>query len=94
MFLLMGDIEAITYWVSHQLCSDYDTHLTPRFFSDTVQGMEVSGQHFNEEILARIQRQVASGPEISWRVLSRPVCEWLDWRSANHSKWQVLLFMI
>ena len=45
--------------------------------------MWLCGQYFNGEIIDRIQATVESEPEISRRALSREVCEWLGWRSAN-----------
>jgi len=45
--------------------------------------MWLCGQHFNLEIIDRIQAKIESEPEISRRALSRQVCEWLGWRSAN-----------
>jgi hypothetical protein len=46
-------------------------------------GMWLCGQYFNAEIVDRIQATIESEPEISRRALSRQVCEWLGWRSAN-----------
>ena len=45
--------------------------------------MWICGQYFNTEIIYRIQETIESEPEISRRALSRYVCEWLEWRSAN-----------
>jgi hypothetical protein len=45
--------------------------------------MDVCGQHFSQSILARIQETVRTEPSISQLDLSRRVCEWLNWRSAN-----------
>ena len=45
--------------------------------------MWLCGQYFNGAIIDRIQATVESKPEISRRALSRQVCEWLGWRSAN-----------
>lgn len=45
--------------------------------------MWLCGQHFNAEIIDRIQAKISSEPEISRRALSRQVCDWLGWRSAN-----------
>lgn len=41
------------------------------------------GQTFFPEILGRIQRLVDDVPDISRRLLSKSVCEWLDWRHPN-----------
>ena len=45
--------------------------------------MWLCGQYFNEEIIDRIQATLESESAISRRALSRRVCEWLGWRSAN-----------
>jgi hypothetical protein len=45
--------------------------------------MNIGGQHFSASILERIQQTVDHDPSISRRVLSRQICEWLDWRSPN-----------
>jgi hypothetical protein len=45
--------------------------------------MRICGREFSTSLLERIQDVIASVPEISRRALSRKVCEWLDWRSAN-----------
>jgi hypothetical protein len=45
--------------------------------------MRVYGQEFSTDIINRINRMVINEPDISRRVLSRRVCEWLDWRSSN-----------
>jgi len=45
--------------------------------------MWLCGQYFNVEIIDRIQARIESEPGISRRALSRQVCEWLGWRSAN-----------
>jgi hypothetical protein len=45
--------------------------------------MRICGREFSTSLLERIQDVLASVPEISRRALSRQVCEWLDWRSAN-----------
>ena len=45
--------------------------------------MWLCGQYFHAEIIDRIQTAIESEPEISRRALSRQVCEWLGWRSAN-----------
>jgi hypothetical protein len=46
-------------------------------------GMWICGQYFNTETIDRINKGIESEPRISRRALSRQVCEWLDWRSAN-----------
>lgn len=46
-------------------------------------GMWVCGQYFNTETIDRINKGIESEPRISRRALSRQICEWLDWRSAN-----------
>ena len=45
--------------------------------------MRICGREFSTSLLERIREVIASVPEISRRALSRKVCEWLDWRSAN-----------
>lgn len=45
--------------------------------------MYVSGQHFANSVLDRIQETVESEPSISQLELSRRVCQWLNWRSPN-----------
>ena len=45
--------------------------------------MEVCGRYFSSEVIGQIQAAVDADPAISRRALSRRVCEWLDWRSAN-----------
>jgi len=45
--------------------------------------MRICGREFSTSLLERIQDVIASAPELSRRALSRKVCEWLDWRSAN-----------
>jgi len=45
--------------------------------------MWASGQHFDEALIGRIQAAVDAEPGISRRALSRQVCEWMGWRSAN-----------
>ncbi len=45
--------------------------------------MRICGREFSTSLLERIQDVIASVPEISRRALSRQVCEWVDWRSAN-----------
>jgi Domain of unknown function (DUF4338)/Transposase DNA-binding/Transposase Tn5 dimerisation domain len=45
--------------------------------------MVVCGQSFPPALLERIAASVAQEPQLSRRALSRRVCEWIDWRSAN-----------
>lgn len=45
--------------------------------------MIISGQHFSQQTLDRIQQALAEEPSISQLELSRRVCQWLDWRSPN-----------
>jgi hypothetical protein len=45
--------------------------------------MVVCGQSFTPETLARIGATLEAEPHLSRRALSRRVCEWLNWRSAN-----------
>lgn len=45
--------------------------------------MEVCGQQFTPQILARIEATMADEPELSRRALSQRVCQWLDWRDAR-----------
>lgn len=45
--------------------------------------MWTHGQWFGSEVVDRIAGVVAAEPSISRRALSRRVCDWLDWRSAN-----------
>lgn len=45
--------------------------------------MRLCGQYFNVAIIDRIQARIESEAGISRRALSRQVCEWLGWRSAN-----------
>lgn len=45
--------------------------------------MRICGQVFSTGILNRINGVIAEEPCISRRVLSRRICEWLDWRSSN-----------
>lgn len=40
----------------------------------------MGGQWFGAEVVKRINETVNAEPKISRRVLSRQVCEWLDWR--------------
>lgn len=45
--------------------------------------MWLSGQWFGSELVERISATVESEPAISRSVLSRLVCEWLEWRAPN-----------
>lgn len=45
--------------------------------------MYICGQHFSQSILARVQETVQTEPSMSRLVLSRRVCEWLNWRSPS-----------
>lgn len=45
--------------------------------------MFIHGQEFSCGILGRIRRTVSRNPTLSRSALSRRVCEWLNWRSAN-----------
>jgi hypothetical protein len=45
--------------------------------------MVVCGQSFSPDILERIGAMLKQEPQLSRRALSRRVCEWLNWRSAN-----------
>jgi len=45
--------------------------------------MQVGGQQFSHAMIDQIQQTVYSEPSISRLALSRRVCEWLNWRSAN-----------
>jgi hypothetical protein len=45
--------------------------------------MRVGGQQFSQALLGRIHETVRAEPSISRLDLSRRVCEWLNWRSAN-----------
>lgn len=45
--------------------------------------MVVCGQSFSPEMLERIGDMSKQEPQMSRRALSRRVCEWLNWRSAN-----------
>lgn len=45
--------------------------------------MVVCGQSFAPALLERIAASAAQEPQLSRRALSRRVCEWLNWRSAN-----------
>ncbi len=45
--------------------------------------MRLSGQEFTTDTIERIKAAIAAEPGISRRALSRQVCGWLNWRSAN-----------
>jgi len=45
--------------------------------------MEICGQHFSTTLLEKIQETVFMEPSISRCQLSRRICQWLNWRSAN-----------
>ena len=45
--------------------------------------MWLSGQWFGSELVERISATINSEPAISRSVLSRRVCEWLEWRAPN-----------
>lgn len=45
--------------------------------------MQIAGQHFSDEILARIRTRVLSDARLTRTDLSREVCAWLDWRDAR-----------
>lgn len=45
--------------------------------------MEICGQRFSTTLLEKIQETVGMEPSISRCQLSRKICQWLDWRSAN-----------
>ena len=45
--------------------------------------MVVCGQHFDGEMISRIQAKVNDEPMLSRRQLSRQVCEWMNWRAPN-----------
>lgn len=45
--------------------------------------MRISGLEFSDELVGRIQQVVQSEPEVSRSALSRRICEWQGWRSAN-----------
>ncbi len=44
--------------------------------------MQISGQHFTDDILARIRLRVRDEPTLTRSGLSRDVCEWMGWRDA------------
>ncbi len=45
--------------------------------------MRLQGQTFNAAIIERIKTTLRENPETTRSGLSRTVCGWLDWRSAN-----------
>ncbi len=45
--------------------------------------MEICGQQFSIATITRLRQTVKREPGLSRTQLSRRVCEWLDWRSAN-----------
>ena len=45
--------------------------------------MWINGQYFTSEIIARIEKALEAEPLLSRRGLSRQVCKWLGWESAN-----------
>jgi hypothetical protein len=45
--------------------------------------MVVCGRSFSPELVGRIGTMLKEKPHLSRRALSRRVCEWLNWRSAN-----------
>lgn len=45
--------------------------------------MYIFGRHFSQSVLNRIQEAVVTEPSISRLELSRRICDWLNWRSAN-----------
>jgi len=45
--------------------------------------MRICGQEFNASVIQRISGTIEETPAISRRELSRRVCEWMNWRSAN-----------
>jgi len=45
--------------------------------------MVLCGQSFTEPTLERLRATIRQEPTLSRRALSRRVCEWLDWKSAN-----------
>src|SRR5450759_2941597 len=45
--------------------------------------MRVAGHDFSEEILARIRSRVKDDPVLTRTALSRKVCTWLGWQSAD-----------
>ena len=59
------------------------THLTPWVIDARIGSMWINGQHINEKLIEKISKAIESEPEISRRELSRRVCEWVGWRSAN-----------
>ncbi len=45
--------------------------------------MRICGQEFNASVIQRISETIEERPAMSRRELSRRVCEWMNWRSAN-----------
>lgn len=45
--------------------------------------MKIGGQEFSDELLAKLRQTVVSEPSLSRAVLSRRVCQWLNWRGPN-----------
>ena len=45
--------------------------------------MRISGLEFSDELIQRIRQTVESQPELSRSMLSRQICQWQGWRSAN-----------
>ena len=45
--------------------------------------MRISGLEFSDELVGRIRQVIQSEPELSRSALSRRICEWQGWRSAN-----------
>jgi hypothetical protein len=41
--------------------------------------MQACGQHFDTEVIARINAEVATTPELTRTTLSRRLCDWLGW---------------
>ena len=57
--------------------------MTPWVIDARIGSMWINGQHINEKLIEKISKAIESEPEISRRELSRRVCEWVGWRSAN-----------
>lgn len=49
--------------------------------------MKLSGQEFSDQLIERVQRAIDSEPGLTRVGLSRRVCQWLGWRSAN-GRWK------
>jgi hypothetical protein len=49
--------------------------------------MQICGQDFTAGLIDKIREMIKRVPDISRRVLSRQVCEWLDWRTTS-GEWQ------